>query len=267
MRSSLFLAVASAIIASVAAHDGPHDTPETPSVCLTTPSDASCSTYSIPNATITDAIADICKTSSFLPGCSLNTACSADSTLNATYCAPLSILATLCSAPDDGALTGAACTKTYSVFCASNSLIPACKSQRAFSGLPSGKVVTGTVYSVCQEMPMMTDCKICPGPDATTGYSICDEVKAWKGLCLSMPDMTQCPSFNTMCKNTTFAPFCDAKYVSPSGNNGSTTTTTGSSATPTPNGQTKPSSAGALVGSWIMTSLLAVVAGVSAFAL
>lgn len=256
MRTSLFLAVASALIASVSAHDGSHDT--VPSECLTTPTNTTCSTFVIPTANITSAISDICTTSSFLPGCSLNSACSTDSSLNATYCAPLTILASLCTAAEDTALTSTVCSKTYSVFCSNNSVIPACKSQVAFPGLPSGKIVTGTVFSVCQEMPMMKDCSSCPGPDAS-GYSKCDEVKAWKGLCLDMPDMSQCPSFNTMCSNTKFAPFCSAQYVSP---NTTTATTTGSPSTPT-----GKNGAGALAGSLFMTSLAAIAAGVSVLVL
>ncbi|KAF9157997.1 hypothetical protein BGX20_003625 [Mortierella sp. AD010] len=269
MRSSLFLAVASALIASVWAHDGPHDTPTTaPSVCLSAPTNATCSSFVIPSATITSAIGDICKASSFLPGCSLNTACSADSSLNATYCAPLTILATLCTAVDDTALTNSTCGTTYNVFCSKDSLIPGCKSQPAFPGLPSGKAVTGAIYSVCQEMPMMTDCKICPAPDAKTGYSNCDEVKAWKGLCLDMPDMTQCPPFNTMCNSTKFAPFCSMDYKSP--NNGAVTSpsnTTNTTSPSTSTGGNGKSGAGALAGSVVMTSLVAIVAGVSALIL
>ncbi|ORZ16722.1 hypothetical protein BCR41DRAFT_54260 [Lobosporangium transversale] len=222
MRSSLLFAVASVFVASATAHDGhPHDPPATaPSGCLATPTDAVCSTFVVPNATITDAIKEICAINSFLPGCSLNAACTADSKLSTTYCAPMTILASLCIPTEDAVLTGTVCSKSYSIFCAANSLIPACKGQPAFPGLPSGKTVTGTVYSICQEMPMMTDCKICPTPEAS-GYSNCDEVKAWKGLCLDMPDMKQCPSYNTMCSNTKFAPFCDLnsnKYTHLDGN-------------------------------------------------
>ncbi|KAG0202029.1 hypothetical protein BGX28_005312 [Mortierella sp. GBA30] len=261
MRSTLFLAVASALVASVSAHEGPHDPPTTtPSVCMTTPTDASCSTYNVPNATVNAAISDICKASSFLPGCSLNVACTADSTLPAANCAPLTILATLCTAADDAALTTAVCSKTYSVFCATNSLIPACKSQAAFPGLPSGKAITGAVYSICQSMPGMTDCKICPGPDAT-GYSKCDEVKAWSGLCLDMPDMNECPPFNTMCTNTKFAPFCSNSYKAPAASNG-TASATASGSTPTPTGgdHSGHNGAGVVGGSLTMVSALAAVA-------
>ncbi|KAG0053598.1 hypothetical protein BGZ83_000808 [Gryganskiella cystojenkinii] len=266
MRSSLFLAAA-ATLCLVSAHPG-HE--ETPSICLATPTDASCSTFILPNATLTAFIGEICKTSSFLPGCSLSTACAADPALPSAQCNPLSVLATLCSAKDDAALTSAVCAKSYGVFCANNSLIPACKTQVAFPGLPSGKAVTGSVYSVCQEMPGMTDCKICPGPDAT-GYSKCDEVKAWKGLCLDMPDMTQCPPYNNMCKATPFAPFCDAKYVAPA----TTPTTSGAAPSPTTGGgdhsghggsNNGTSAAGAIVASGSFT-LLSVAAAAVALAL
>ncbi|KAF9310196.1 hypothetical protein BG000_010560 [Podila horticola] len=275
MRTSLFLAVASVLVASVAAHEGPHDpttgapaptgAPVPPSVCLTTPTDASCATYNLPNATLTTAISDICKTSSFLPGCSLNTACAADASLPAAQCAPLTILATLCGATDDVALTSAVCSKTYNVFCSATSLIAACKTQKAFPGLPSGKAVTGTVYSICQSMASMTDCKICPAPEG--GYSKCDEVSAWKGLCLDMPDMPECPSYNAMCKATPFAPFCTAAYKAP----GTPTTSAG----PAPTGGdhsghgsgsgNKTAAAIAVSGSYGLASAMAVVAVALAF--
>ncbi|KAG0076851.1 hypothetical protein BGZ90_008086 [Linnemannia elongata] len=211
MRTSLFLAVATALVATVSAHEGHDHGDATPS------------------------------------------------SLNPTYCAPLTILATLCTAKEDTAVTQAACAKSYSVFCSATSLIPNCKTQGAFPGLPSGKIVTGAIYSVCQEMPGMTDCKICPAPDAS-GYSQCDEVSAWKGLCLDMPDMTQCPSFNAMCKNTTFAPFCNATYKAPAA-----PATTSGSADPKPtggdhSGHGGQNAASSLAGSMTMVSALAVIA-------
>ncbi|KAG0332448.1 hypothetical protein BG004_001266 [Podila humilis] len=270
MRTSLILAVASVFVASAAAHDGPHETTPTapaptgaPSVCLTTPTDASCSTYTFPNATLTAAIADICKASSFLPGCSLNNACTADTTLPAAQCAPLTILATLCGSADDASLTSAVCGKTYNVFCSATSLIPSCKTQKAFPGLPSGKAVTGSVYSVCQEMPMMKGCKLCPGPDAT-GYSKCDEVAAWKDLCLDMPDMTQCPPYNTMCKTTPFAPFCDAAYKAP----GAPATSAGPQPTGgdhSGHGSGSAAAAGVVSVSYVLASAMTVMAAAVAF--
>ncbi|KAF9912603.1 hypothetical protein EC991_010028 [Linnemannia zychae] len=267
MRTSLFLAVAAALVASASAHEGHDHGDATPSVCLTNPADASCANYSIPAANLTSAISEICTANKFLPGCSLNNACTADKSLNPTYCAPLTVLATLCTAKEDTALTQAVCSKSYSVFCGATSLIPNCKTQVAFPGLPSGKVVTGAVYSVCQEMPGMTDCKICPAPGAT-GYSDCDEVAAWKGLCLDMPDMTQCPSYNSMCKNTTFAPFCNATYKAPA----TPPPTTSGAVDPKPSGDHSghggQNAAVSLAGSMTLVSALAAIAaGVSAMVL
>ncbi|KAF9945014.1 hypothetical protein BGZ70_004137, partial [Mortierella alpina] len=132
------------------------------------------------------------------------------------------------------------------------SLIPACKSQPAFPGLPSGKAVTGAIYSVCQEMPGMSDCKICPGPDAS-GYSKCDEVKAWQGLCLDMPDMKQCPPYNTMCTNTKFAPFCSKTYKAPNGGGGSATAS-GATPAPTTDHSNHNNGAGAVAASMTVVS-------------
>ncbi|KAF9434293.1 hypothetical protein BGZ76_008255 [Entomortierella beljakovae] len=264
MRFSIVLSVVATLLASVSAHDGPHDPPTTaPTGCLATPTNSSCSSFTIPDATLTGAIDEICKTSSFLPGCSLNTACKSDPSLNATYCAPLTVLASLCTAAEDTNITSTACAKSYSLFCSKDSLIPACKTQLAFPGLPSGKIVTGTVYSICQDMPSMTDCKICPGPDAT-GYSNCDEVKAWKGLCLDMPDMTQCPSFNTMCNSTKFAPFCSSDYKAPGG---VSTPTSGAAAKPTEDHSTHGNGANTIAGSLVMSLIITVIASASAFVL
>ncbi|KAF9117683.1 hypothetical protein BGW39_001899, partial [Mortierella sp. 14UC] len=167
---------------------------------------------------------------------------------------------------DDTALTQAVCAKSYSVFCGATSLIPNCKTQVAFPGLPSGKLVTGAVYSVCQEMPGMSDCKTCPAPD-TSGYSQCDEVAAWKGLCLDMPEMTQCPSYNAMCKNTTFAPFCNATYKAPAA-----PATTSGAADPKPSGDHSghggQNAAASLAGSMTLVSALAAIAaGISSMVL
>ncbi|KAF9577335.1 hypothetical protein BGW38_007508, partial [Lunasporangiospora selenospora] len=227
-----------------------------PSVCLTTPTDSTCSNYTIPASTISAAVSDICKASSFLPGCSLNTAC-ADHSLNQTYCAPLTVLATLCTAKEDTALTGAACSKSYQTFCSNSSLIPACKTQVAFPELPSGKIATGLIYSVCQEMPGMKGCKICPAPEASTGYSVCDEMAALKDLCLDMPEMTQCPSYNKMCNSTKFAPFCSANSSGGHGGHGGH----GNNNQTTPGTDKGKNDANAMASSLVMTSVLAAIAG------
>ncbi|KAF9349731.1 hypothetical protein BGX26_012006 [Mortierella sp. AD094] len=185
------------------------------------PSKLNCSSFVAPSGTTTGAIGDICKTSSSLPGFFLNTACGADSSLNAIYCAPLAILVTICTAPEGMGLTSFTCRSTYNILLR---MLrdpwlqgPACLPWSA-----SAKVVIGIVHSVCQ------DCNICPAPDALSGYVNCDAVKTWKGLCLYMPDK-QCPTYSTM-RNST-------------------------------------SGVEALAGSMVMTSLVAIVAGVSAFIL
>ncbi|KAF9129077.1 hypothetical protein BG015_004250, partial [Linnemannia schmuckeri] len=78
MRTSLFLAVATTLVATVSAHEGHDHGDATPSVCLTNPADASCANYSIPATNITSAITEICTANKYLPGCSLNVACAAD---------------------------------------------------------------------------------------------------------------------------------------------------------------------------------------------
>ncbi|KAG0232567.1 hypothetical protein BGW42_008081 [Actinomortierella wolfii] len=264
MRSTTILATIASLVATVAAHAG-EDHGAAPSPCLTNPANATCATYTFDSATLNKDIDAICTASSFLPGCSLNAACKADPKLPQAQCNPLTVLATLCTAAEDKAITSAACAKSYDVYCGANSVIEACKTQTAFPGLPSGKLVTGTVYAICQDMPKMKDCSICPAPDAS-GYSKCDEVKAWSGLCLDMPDMSQCPSFNNMCKNTTFAPFCDASYKAPNSNG--TTTPGGNHGDHSGhggNGDKKPeSSAFALSSTLSMTAILTtVVAGVA----
>ncbi|KAF9979091.1 hypothetical protein BGZ73_006328 [Actinomortierella ambigua] len=263
MRSTtVFFAIAS-LAATAMAHAG--EDHGAPSPCLTTPTNATCSTFTFDTAALKKDVDSICTVSSFLPGCSLSTACRADPSLPQAQCHPLTVLATLCTAAEDKSLTSATCSKTYDVYCGAGSVIPQCKNQTAFPGLPSGKIVTGSVYSICQEMPAMKDCSICSAPDAT-GYSKCDEVKAWSNLCMDMPDMSQCPSYNTMCKNTSFAPFCDAKYKAPNSNG----------TTPPPT--TKPedhsghsghkSNAMALTNSLSMTAVLTVlVAGISSMVL
>ncbi|KAG0269940.1 hypothetical protein DFQ27_001489 [Actinomortierella ambigua] len=270
MRSTTVLLAIASLAATVLAHGG-EDHGAASSPCLTNPANATCSTYTFDTAALNKDVDAICSVSSFLPGCSLSTSCRADPSLPQSQCHPLTVLATLCTAPEDKNLTATSCATSYNAYCGATSVIPQCKNQTAFPGLPSGKIVTGTVYSICLDMPGMKGCSICPAPDAT-GYSKCDEVKAWSDLCLDMPDMSQCPPFNAMCKNTAFGPFCDASYKAPVNNGtapGGNGTASPSPSTPTPTGGSgNGSGAMALTSSLSMTAVLTVVvAGISSMVL
>lgn len=49
--------------------------------------------------------------------------------------------------------------------------------------LPSSDQVSGMIYSICDQMPMMPGCKTCPAPESD-GISRCDLWKTYRTLCM-----------------------------------------------------------------------------------
>lgn len=73
--------------------------------------------------------------------------------------------------------------------------------------LPSSAYTTQAIHSICSSMSMegCNDCKI-TNPNAT--YASCDLLKVYSYLCSSMPDMSECKEFKTMCADTPELPYC-----------------------------------------------------------
>jgi solute carrier family 31 (copper transporter), member 1 len=72
--------------------------------------------------------------------------------------------------------------------------------------LPSSKVVTKQIYSICNEMDM-PGCDRCKLNDSSV-YSDCDLLSTYANLCTQMPRMGQCSTYNAMCAANTSLPWC-----------------------------------------------------------
>ena len=66
--------------------------------------------------------------------------------------------------------------------------------------VPSPIVASSNIYSICNEMPNMSACNVCPSPDPITLVSNCNVLQVYSDLCLEMPNMYQCKSWHTMCQ-------------------------------------------------------------------
>ncbi|KNC97664.1 uncharacterized protein SPPG_07131 [Spizellomyces punctatus DAOM BR117] len=153
-------------------------------------------------AMATSTLTTVCQQAAKIPVCDLySTSCKANST--AAACNPVSLALSACA--DPVAATNSACTMFKSM------CTGACANQGAVKDLLPARNASQQVFSICTEMPTMTDCQgdaRCPAPDAT-GVSDCKSWTVYSALCREMPDMTQCASWKSFCSsNGQVAPFC-----------------------------------------------------------
>ncbi|KAI8906428.1 hypothetical protein EDD86DRAFT_210700 [Gorgonomyces haynaldii] len=111
--------------------------------------------------------------------------------------------------------TASECAQVKSYCGASN-----CAGDALLSAIPPAKNTSDLIYLTCQEMPMMTDCKTCPPPSATSPVSNCALLSTYSKLCLDMPGMSQCKPFNAFCAVAKTSSFC----ATTTGSTGSTPT-------------------------------------------
>ena len=91
---------------------------------------------------------------------------------------------------------------------------PSTTANAGILAIPSAKSVSDAIYLICNEMPMMEDCKTCPSPSAATGLSDCPLLDTWSKLCLSMPEMSNCGKFESFCKANPASSFCGSSSAS-----------------------------------------------------
>ena len=76
------------------------------------------------------------------------------------------------------------------------------------NSIPTARNASNAIYLICNEMPMMADCKICPPPLAQTGLSDCPLLDTLSKLCRDMPGMTECSRFSSFCSANPNSSFC-----------------------------------------------------------
>ncbi|KAJ3126232.1 hypothetical protein HK100_010358 [Physocladia obscura] len=108
-----------------------------------------------------------------------------------------------------------------------DSRVQQCKTLSAIPYLPTTKVAKSLVASICNEM-WMDGCEKCfavsPPPSSLStnnnGGTIftvksCDYLAVYSGLCLAMPDMTQCTQFTQLCTASPLLPLCPSSNQTP----------------------------------------------------
>ncbi|KAI8465277.1 MAG: Ctr copper transporter family-domain-containing protein [Monoraphidium minutum] len=211
LRALLLLAAAAAVLAVD---------------CVTTPTDPSCATFKLPNATAVTDLNALCSAMHFMTGCSLYKACNATTRANVgadpTICDPFQQLATICARdPGMGGMGG--CRAHYAGMCANGSVVRQCRASPGF-GLVSTEDSNKWVRSICEEMdmegcdrctPAWKEGKVWGGPN-------CDPFAVYGWLCVQMPDMWQCMGpgrWDEMCRKdpTLYACVGDAPALTDKG--------------------------------------------------
>lgn len=123
--------------------------------CISTPSDPSCSTYTLPISLINPNISNLCGMMDQMPGCTLDTICSRAGPSYITtspYCDRFVILKTLCDDMEMGSCDG------YHSMCRSGSVVAQCNS--TLLPLPDTESVMTYDEALCNTLNA-TECKKC----------------------------------------------------------------------------------------------------------
>ncbi|KAF9157964.1 hypothetical protein DFQ26_008123 [Actinomortierella ambigua] len=171
--------------------------------CLTNSSDPSCKSYTMPADMVKTDLDALCKQMPYMPGCSIYKSCQ-DMGKTDEWCQPLSLLADVC-AKDMPSMRD--CSH-YVSMCGqpANATSPRavpdeCKTQPMVDSLPTTKEASNLVIDICTEMDM-AGCERCPKPAPGAYAADCDTIGTYAILCKSMPDMSQCATWKTMCSPT-----------------------------------------------------------------
>jgi solute carrier family 31 (copper transporter), member 1 len=180
-------------------------TPANQPACVSNSSATSCVSYTYPNANAYADLNNLCTAMSFMPGCSIYSACNL--TNNAlspdTACEPFQLLTTICKL-DTGMSMMSGCAN-YNSLCANTSVVRQCSSVSGLAFLPTTQQVNSDVKSICSDMTM-DGCERCT-PDWEKGktFSTCNLLDVYGYLCYTMPDMRQCvsgTSWDSLCSTS-----------------------------------------------------------------
>ncbi|KAJ3043520.1 hypothetical protein HDV00_004909 [Rhizophlyctis rosea] len=160
---------------------------------LTTPLLAQ-TTYPLPDTNITTSLTSLCTQMPGMPSCSLKSACqSSPTSIPSQYCTPFSLLSSAC-AKDMPTMDDC---RQYNSVCNSTSPSYATCQAAALPSLPTTAQLAKQIYSICTEMSMdgCDRCKLTP----TSTYAECDLLQTYSYLCKSMPSMSQCAQYTSLC--------------------------------------------------------------------
>jgi hypothetical protein len=134
--------------------------------CISTPSDPSCTTFTIDVSEINPNITALCDMMPSMPGCTLNTICSAAGpsfVTTSAYCARFVVLKTLCDDMEMGYCDA------YRLMCRSGSVVAQCNS--SMLPIPSTDSTATYVENLCNTLNA-TECNQCKDGSGSTSREI-----------------------------------------------------------------------------------------------
>ncbi|TPX65572.1 hypothetical protein SpCBS45565_g05113 [Spizellomyces sp. 'palustris'] len=177
--------------------------------CPTTPTDPNCASFRLSDSIATAQVDTLCSEMSGMPGCAIQQQC-ASGGVPQQYCSPMSLYADICTSD----MPAMGSCKTFVNMCGNSSTIAPtvnaqCKeaTSTALPGIPTSKIATQNIKSICTEMSM-PGCEQCSIPSDTAGYAQCDLLGTYSLLCKAMPDMRQCAEWKQMCAATPGLSLC-----------------------------------------------------------
>ncbi|ORY05660.1 Ctr-domain-containing protein [Basidiobolus meristosporus CBS 931.73] len=186
--------------------------------CYTDPSNANCADFQMDAATLNASIQSLCNAMPYMPGCSVNNLCNATTTYSSKpWCSKMSIVADVCQT-DMPKMSG--CKAWVSLCGNSTSVVKQCKSEPEIPNIPTTAEASGFITSICTEMnmPGCEKCKSSSGMSKRqmdmSGSQTCDYLSVYSDLCKSMPNMSQCQKWSSMCTATKDLPYCTAGSTS-----------------------------------------------------
>eukprot|EP01112_Ceratiomyxa_fruticulosa_P000161 TRINITY_DN1017_c0_g1_i3.p1 TRINITY_DN1017_c0_g1~~TRINITY_DN1017_c0_g1_i3.p1 ORF type:complete len:299 (-),score=36.25 TRINITY_DN1017_c0_g1_i3:138-1034(-) len=146
----------------------------------------------------------MCEMMENMPGCSVSNLCSEQKNLaNDRFCIPFSIYKDLC---EDMPMKN--CSAYFSM-CQNGSSVIQCSTQAL--ALPSSMDISSLITDMCNDM-YMEECVQCIKQEKGTRMMLdCDMLTVYSNLCLSMPAMSQCQAWKTMCTQIPDWPLCSNK--------------------------------------------------------
>lgn len=159
--------------------------------CITTPSDPACTTFTLSTSEINPNISALCDMMPNMPGCTLDTICSAvgpSFITTSAYCARFVILKTLC---DDMGYCDA-----YRSMCRAGSVVAQCNS--TMLPLPSRDSTADYIQNMCNALNA-AECNKCKDQNGNFSPASCDLLGVYSDLCELSPNMAECQSWRNIC--------------------------------------------------------------------
>ncbi|KAJ3411587.1 hypothetical protein HDV05_002007 [Chytridiales sp. JEL 0842] len=185
----------------------------------------------MPNSTAINSLHSLCLVMDWMPGCTVMNLCGLGpqqttsmekglrgNVLDEEFCDPFRVLADICQS-DMPRMKG--CAK-YRELCPTGTAVEQCTSPPpTLPYLPTTKFASELVTSICTEMEMH-GCQECMATKQLLNGGVeilkkpCKWFETYASLCLMMPEMEQCATFQNLCSATPHFPLCPTSPPNPS---------------------------------------------------